>query len=747
MVEELIWEVYVKEEVDDYYLGLIADEKYFIEYNDDDEIIAIYISSEIKKISPLIALLEENEEQKAVQILKNFLEFKESIMNQLQKHAELIKRLDLENNDEIKERIEEIQEENIEEIRKQLIEDIKEHLKYSYNWFNTYLEYLKTFEQKEETIGQKSISFNTVEVVKVDGKITNKYLLLKGGNSMIPVNIEAFENFSIKIDFRGRSTESIRVEGVSKKGQDLMVFIPRGIGENLQHRLPGAINIKIEFSPVLDLLDRLHNAYKYHIRNWEDYNAAIPPIEFIYGPPGTGKTTFLSKSIVDEISTSPHFKCLIIVPTNKAGDVIAKKILQMNPILDIKKLGTPTDPELEKLDDEIYCSSMDMDIFDSCNVVITTVHRVPYYQINNSIPDNQNHFLFNKAIKWDMVVFDEASMLSLPYIVFSLMSMNTAHFVVAGDPKQIPPVVDTSDKNLEELELDDESIYKMFGIYSFDTTLQEEVLRTKDQIVNLTVQYRSIPEIGSLISLFGYEGLLDNGRDMEQFPRKNLPSNFYEKFNSPISFIDFPVNSLSSIYEPRKLLYSSYHLYAGILVAETLKYFDACNAENQKYSIGIISPYKAQSVLMSKLIDSQGLSENLSIYCDTVHGFQGDECDIIIFIVNPTGYRFTGHKKSLLSKEYVYNVAMSRARDYLWIFHPFQDIKDNIFINRVAEMTDIDEFISSDEIERLLFKSKKFIEKNSFFTGHDNINVFGEVDIHYFIKADNRAIDIQMRRS
>lgn len=83
--------------------------------------------------------------------------------------------------------------------------------------------------------------------------------------------------------------------------------------------------------------------------------------------------------------------------------------------------------------------------------------------------------------------------------------------------------------------------------------------------------------------------------------------------------------------------------------------------------------------MMNKLIASFGISEKVKIYADTVHGFQGDECDLVFFISNPNNYYYTGHPKGLLSKEYIYNVAISRARDYLIVLHPFSTISNNIY--------------------------------------------------------------------
>jgi len=149
------------------------------------------------------------------------------------------------------------------------------------------------------------------------------------------------------------------------------------------------------------------------------------------------------------------------------------------------------------------------------------------------------------------------------------------------------------------------------------------------------------------------------------------------------------------------------------------------------------------------LITSYGISENIKVISDTVHGFQGDECDIVFFVCNPNNYFFSNHEKALLSKEYIYNVAISRAKDYLIILHPYTAIPNNKFINTIGTSYRSNfgnaKILKSHDIEKKLFNDEKYIENNSYVSGHDNVNVFGLSEMRYFIKANDTAIDIQLR--
>ena len=83
-----------------------------------------------------------------------------------------------------------------------------------------------------------------------------------------------------------------------------------------------------------------------------------------------------------------------------------------------------------------------------------------------------------------------------------------AKFIIAGDPKQIPPIVNVTDNELEEIDIQDENIYTMMGINSFNPN--QQIIREGDEILNLTTQYRSVKPIGQLFSDLSYNNLLNH---------------------------------------------------------------------------------------------------------------------------------------------------------------------------------------------------------------------------------------------
>ena len=93
---------------------------------------------------------------------------------------------------------------------------------------------------------------------------------------------------------------------------------------------------------------------------------------------------------------------------------------------------------------------------------------------------------------------------------------------------------------------------------------------------------------------------------------------------------------------------------------------------NKDKSIGIITPFVNQRKLIDKELKEAGL---YNITCGTVHAFQGDEKDVILFstaINNETSsktYNWLKNNKELL------NVATSRAKDKLVVLSSMKNVE------------------------------------------------------------------------
>jgi len=122
--------------------------------------------------------------------------------------------------------------------------------RYSYAWFETFLNLLSTYAEKQNTTQQKTVSFQEIKPHKTD----SKYFLLRGASSYVSTEIEDASDIKLKLVFKNNGNEPIIVEGVSKKGQDLLVYCPNSLSQRLILRFSEVVRIEINFTPVIDLI-------------------------------------------------------------------------------------------------------------------------------------------------------------------------------------------------------------------------------------------------------------------------------------------------------------------------------------------------------------------------------------------------------------------------------------------------------------------------------------------------------------
>jgi superfamily I DNA and/or RNA helicase len=169
-------------------------------------------------------------------------------------------------------------------------------------------------------------------------------------------------------------------------------------------------------------------------------------------------------------------------------------------------------------------------------------------------------------------------------------------------------------------------------------------------------------------------------------------------------------------------------------------------------TIGIICPYRAQATLIQKLVEKELKNEQVKVHVGTIHGFQGDECDLIICLFN-SSLRIPQSSNLFLNKLNIINVAISRARDRLVIIMPddsTEGIENLTTLNRLVSISkqqngNLTTF-SSEDIEETLWHSRSYIKDRTFVTGHHEVNVYGASTHPYHVRAEDRALDIQINK-
>ncbi len=85
-------------------------------------------------------------------------------------------------------------------------------------------------------------------------------------------------------------------------------------------------------------------------------------------------------------------------------------------------------------------------------------------------------------------------------------------------------------------------------------------------------------------------------------------------------------------------------------------------AHNKEKSIGVITPFVNQKKMIEEALKREQLQ---NVVCGTVHAFQGDEKDVVLFSTAITDQTQTGTYEWLKNNKELINVATSRARDKL----------------------------------------------------------------------------------
>jgi hypothetical protein len=611
--------------------------------------------------------------------------------------------------------------------------------KYSFGWFKVLLD-LESAAGDEKNTGNREVSISFAKVEREPG--TNRTLVLKHPNRYIPQFMEELADIPLVLHMGGQ-TKSIAIEVANIKSYTLRVKMKNSAdldGVDLSLVTAATINAQ---SPVF-LLEELKKGFE-DLGYDDGFNMKqnlCENIEFVFGPPGTGKTTHLARNVLMPLMQEQRdCKVLVLTPTNKAADVLVNRIMEISGDDTsyeqwLVRFGTPGD---ERIEGSPVFKDKTFDIRTlSRNVTVTTIARFSY---DYFMPYGARLFL--RDLNWDYIVIDEASMIPLANIVYPLYKKTPKKFIIAGDPFQIEPITSVALwKN--------ENIYTMVELKSFahPTTVPHPY-----KVELLTTQYRSVPAIGQVFSEFSYDGILKHQRSENS--RKKLELGGELKIGT-LNLLKFPVSKYESIYRAKRLQHSSsYQVYSALFTFEYIRYLSRIIAKYNPgivFKIGVIAPYRAQADLIEKLIASETFPEEVDVQVGTIHGFQGDECDMIFAVFN-TPPTISSSKEMFLNKRNIINVSISRARDYLFVVMP-DDETENVEnlrlvknIERLIKKSDGWTETHTSDLEQLMFGDAAYLENNAFSTSHQSVNVYGLPEKCYEIRTEDNAVDVQIHGS
>ncbi len=240
---------------------------------------------------------------------------------------------------------------------------------------------------------------------------------------------------------------------------------------------------------------------------------------------------------------------------------------------------------------------------------------------------------------FDMVIMDEASQCNTAVALVPIIRGN--QLMLVGDPQQLRPVIVLDEKNnfilRKKYNISDEYDYREKSVYQ--TFLAADAV--SDEIL-LSYHYRCHPKIIAFNNKKYYN---------EKLHIKSDDSN-----ETPLEFIecndDFVTEKNTSESEAKAVIhYVKTH---------------------PEKSIAVITPFVNQKMKIQSMLNETGIT---NVECGTVHAFQGDEKQEIIFSLALS--KKTGHKTYnwLKNNKELINVATSRAKEKLIIAGSVDNLK------------------------------------------------------------------------
>ncbi len=256
---------------------------------------------------------------------------------------------------------------------------------------------------------------------------------------------------------------------------------------------------------------------------------------------------------------------------------------------------------------------------------------------------------------FDTVIIDEASQAGIDSLVLLLLGKR---IVVVGDDKQnSPEAVGVREEDIERLAHDHLKNFAFREEFRPDTSLYDHAERAFGTPVSLREHFRCVPEIIRFSNELCYQ-------DAPLIPLRQPPP----KRLRPL-VAKFVENGLCDGEGARII-----NRHEAKTIVECIK---AC-LDNKEYvgkTMGVIVLQgHAQAELIERMLAEvlePQIREERKLRCGVPATFQGDERDVIFLsLVVAPNYQFRALTETEAQRRF--NVAMSRARDQVWLFHSVQ---------------------------------------------------------------------------
>lgn len=302
---------------------------------------------------------------------------------------------------------------------------------------------------------------------------------------------------------------------------------------------------------------------------------------------------------------------------------------------------------------------------------------------------------------FDTVILDEASMASIPAL-WCASFLAKRNIVIVGDFLQLPPIVMAETKMAK----------KWLGTDIFAKSGIQEMAKHKDtkpgNFVMLNEQFRMESEIAEIANLYygDYGGLIS--KDHTNQERSTFYSWYKEKDDNERSVRLFDTGSLhawvTTISQGKN--HSRLNCFSAALdvemafkiISRDIAEMQKTHKPTEKAKVLIVAPYKPHIERIKQLISFEYKERNLPedanlIKAGTIHSFQGNEADIVIFdlVLDEPHWRanlFMTDPEMNTELKKLFNVAITRAKFKLFVVGNVKYLRARAKNNALSELLD-----------------------------------------------------------
>ena len=408
----------------------------------------------------------------------------------------------------------------------------------------------------------------------------------------------------------------------------------------------------------------------------------------LIGPPGTGKTSMALRFLVDEELTVSS-SILLTAYTNRAVDEICAMLTEAGH--DYLRIGhdTSCDPRFKAhllenlLGSKPKLSDIRRRIAETPIVVGTTSML-------------QAHPFIFQLKPFSLCIVDEASQILEPNLIGLLCNRAVGRFILIGDHKQLPAVVQQSEAESRV----DEPLLTAIGITDCQVSLFERLLHWEQHegrstfVGILRKQGRMHPDIAAFPNeLFYHRERLEPvplAHQLDASLHYDLPS---------LDDVDEALKQHRVLFMDSGDLERPEHAPDKANPAEARVVADLLRRIHRFYgerfdtskTVGVIVPYRNQIAMIRQEIDLLGIPDLQDIDIDTVERYQGSQRDVIIYsftVSRPyqldflTGSCFVEDGRVIDRR---LNVALTRARKQLLMIGNEKILRQNSIFAQLIE--------------------------------------------------------------